>query len=94
MFFSRQDRESFILLDLFHDFTDQHNMVRLGVRSLIQNFEEIKDVLYRIYSRAEIKSKINESSDLLKQELSEYPKEIRYGDRTYTKNIFYNAIGV
>ncbi|EPY06205.1 hypothetical protein PAALTS15_15836 [Paenibacillus alvei TS-15] len=88
VFFDRDDKESFILIDLFHDFTDQHNMVRLGVRSSIQHFREIKNVLNSIYSRAEIKSKINESNDLLKQEISDYPKEIRYGDRTYIKHIF------
>ncbi|MCG7406525.1 hypothetical protein MH117_03780 [Paenibacillus sp. ACRRX] len=92
VFFDKDDRESFILIDLFHDFTDQYNMVKLGVRSSIHNFREVKNVLYRIYSRAEVKSKINESNDLLKQEISDYPKVIRYGDQTYIKNIFYNTI--
>ncbi|WHX49583.1 hypothetical protein QNH46_02525 [Paenibacillus woosongensis] len=91
VFFKRDDKESFILIDLFHDFTDQYNMVKLGVRSSIKSFEEIKDAIYSIYSRAEIKSKINESSNLLKQEIFDYPKEIRYGDQTYIRNILYNT---
>lgn len=66
VFFKRNDKESFILIDLFHDFTDQHIMVKLGVRSSIENFGAIKDVIYSIYTRAEIKSKINESIDFLK----------------------------
>ncbi|WP_019640773.1 hypothetical protein [Paenibacillus fonticola] len=92
VFFKREDKESFILIDLFHDFTDQYSMVKLGVRSSIKNFGEIKDVIYSIYSRAEIKSKIKESSNLLKREIFDYPKEIRYGDQTYIKNILYNTI--
>lgn len=92
VFFKRNDKESFILIDLFHDFTDQHNMVKLGVRSSIENFGAIKDVISSIYTRAEIKSKINESIDMLKQEISEYPIEIRYGDLTYIKNISFDTI--
>ncbi|WP_339293221.1 hypothetical protein MKY48_13975 [Paenibacillus sp. FSL W8-0187] len=92
VFFKRNDKESFILIDLFHDFTDQHNMVKLGVRSSIEDFGAMKDVIYSIHRRAEIKSEINKSIDLLKQEISEYPIEIRYGDLTYIKNIFYDTI--
>ncbi|OKP88491.1 hypothetical protein A3844_07240 [Paenibacillus helianthi] len=97
VFFTEDDRESFILIDLFNDFTDQHNMVKLGVRYEIkhQNDKQIRNILHNIHSRAEIKSKIKESDDdLLKLEINneDYPKEIRYGDQIYMKNICYNTI--
>lgn len=28
VFFTKDDKDSFILIDLFNDFTDQHNMIR------------------------------------------------------------------
>ncbi|MEK5239856.1 hypothetical protein NST99_29785 [Paenibacillus sp. FSL L8-0470] len=97
VFFTKDDRDSFILIDLFNDFTDQHNMVKLGVRCEIKhdNDKRIRNILNNIHSRAEIKSKIKESNDdLLKLEINseEYPKEIRYGDQKYIKNIYYNNI--
>lgn len=95
VFFTKDDKDSFILIDLFNDFTDQHNMVKLGVRCEINHDKRIRDIFNIIHSRAEIKSKINESDDdLLKLEINseDYPKEIRYGDQIYVKNIYYNTI--
>lgn len=94
VFFKKNDKNSFILIDLFNDFTDQHNMVKLGVRCEIKYDKQIRNILYNIHSGAEIKSKTKEShDDLLKLEISseDYPKEIRYGDRKYIKNIYYDA---
>lgn len=95
VFFKKDDKDSFTLIDLFNDFTDQHNMVKLGVHCEIKYDKQIRNILYNIHSRAEIKSKIKESyDDLLKLEISseDYPKEIRYGDQRYIKNIYYNTI--
>ncbi|AJS58992.1 hypothetical protein [Paenibacillus sp. IHBB 10380] len=95
VFFKKDDKDSFILIDLFNDFTDQHNMVKLGVRCEIKYDKQIRNILYNIHSRAEIKSKTKESyDDLLKSEISseDYPKEIRYGNQKYIKNIYYNSI--
>lgn len=62
--FSRNiDKNIFILIDLFNDFTDQHNMVKLGVRCEINHDKRIRDIFNNIHLRAEIKSKINESDD-------------------------------
>lgn len=99
VFFAEDDRDSFIVIDLFNDFTDQYNMVKLGVRYEVNNDKDkdkrIRDLLSDIHARAEIKSKLHESNDdLLKLEINSeaYPKVIRYGDQTYVKNIFYNTI--
>ncbi|MMZ57115.1 hypothetical protein D1872_190310 [compost metagenome] len=94
VFFNKEDGESFILIDLFSDFTDQHNMVKLGVRCEVNNGKRIREKLFSIYARAEIKSKIKESNDdSLKVEVYnvDYPKEIRYGNQKYLKNIYYKT---
>lgn len=95
VFIKEDDRDSFIFIDLFNGFTDQHNMVKLGVRCDSKLDEKIRNLLYQIYSQAELTSKFIESYDgLLKLEIcsGDYPKEIRYGDYTYIKNIHYSAI--
>ncbi|TVX96269.1 hypothetical protein [Cohnella terricola] len=95
VFFKKDDKESFILIDLFNDFTDQHNMVKLGVRCEVNKDKQIRNILSSIHSRAEIKSSLKESDDdLLKFEICnvDYPKEIRYGNQKYIINIYYNAI--
>jgi len=97
VFFTKDNSDDFIMIDLFSDFTDQHNMVKLGVRYEIKqdNDKRIKNLLNNLHSRAEIKSKIEESNeDSLKLEIKneEYPKEIRYGDQTYLKNIHYKTL--
>lgn len=95
MFFTKYDKNSFILIDLFNDFTDQHNMVKLGVRCEIKHDKRIRYILNNIHLRSETKSKMNESNDdLLKLDINseEYPKEIRYEDHIYIKNIYYNTI--
>ncbi|OWR32309.1 hypothetical protein CDO73_01485 [Saccharibacillus sp. O23] len=96
VFFNKEDKESFILIDLFHDFTDQYNMVQLGVRCKIENDNEkrIKNILNDLHARAEIKSEIQESHDLLKSQIGSenYPKEIRYGDKKYITNIYYKTM--
>ncbi|MGN7763378.1 hypothetical protein [Paenibacillus sp. 22594] len=95
VFFTKDDKDSFILIDLFNDFTDQHNMVKLGVRCEVKYDKWIRNILNNIHSRAEIKSKIKESDDdLLKLEINseDYPKEIRYGDQKYMKNIYNDTI--
>ena len=58
-------------------------------------YKQYLSILYNIHSGAEIKSKTKEShDDLLKLEINseDYPKEIRYGDRKYIKNIYYDAL--
>lgn len=94
VFFAIGDKDVFILIDLFNDFTDQHNMVKLGVRCEIKHHKQIRDLLHDIHSRAEIKSEIKESEDLLKLEINSgnYPEVIRYGTEKYIKNIYYNSI--
>ncbi|MNO07944.1 hypothetical protein D3C81_2303610 [compost metagenome] len=70
-------------------------MVKLGVRCEMKHDKQIRNILYNIHSRAEPTSKIIEgTNDLLKLEIDsgQYPQEIRYGDRKYRKNIYYNAI--
>jgi len=94
VFFKKDDKENFIFIDLFNDFTDQYNMVKLGVRCEVDKYKRIRNILSSIYSRAEIKSNLKESEDdSLKYEIgnADYPKEIRYGNHKYTKNIYYNA---
>ncbi|ADM71139.1 hypothetical protein GMA19_03334 [Paenibacillus polymyxa E681] len=95
VFSTKYDKNIFILIDLFNDFTDQHNMVKLGVRCEINHDKRIRDIFNNIHLRAEIKSKINESDDdLLKLDINseDYPKEVPYGDHIYIKNIYYNTI--
>lgn len=94
VFFNGEDKESFLFIDLFNGFTDQHSMVKIGVRCGINHGAEIKNILNQIWERVEIKSKIEEYyDDSLKREISpaRYPKEIRYGHETYRTNIFFNA---
>ncbi|CAH1203129.1 MULTISPECIES: hypothetical protein [Paenibacillus] len=94
VFLNKNDGESFILIDLFQDFTDQYNMVKLGVRCEVNFGRQIRDKIWSIHSRAEIKSKIKESNDdLLKLDICsvDYPKEIRYGNQKYLKNIYYKT---
>lgn len=93
VFHKRDDRESFLLLDLFHDFTDQHNMVRLGIRCTVQHYEGLREVLLRIYDSVEIKSRLLEGNGELKRELTEYPKHIKYGDRVYVQELYYDTFG-
>ncbi|MCM3337895.1 hypothetical protein M3650_04415 [Paenibacillus sp. MER TA 81-3] len=93
VFFKNNDMDSFILIDLFNDFTDQHNMVKLGVRCETIQEKQIRDILFDLHSKTDIKSKIKESyDDFLKLEIikADYPKEIQYGSQKYIKKIYYN----
>lgn len=92
VFFHKTNPDCFIVIDLFHEFTDQYNMVKLGVRCEVEEEDIIRTVLQEIYSGAEVASDFQESYDgLLQLEIhpKNFPQEIRYGDHTYIKNINY-----
>jgi DNA adenine methylase len=92
VYFSRNDLDRFIMIDLFHDFTDQHNMVRLGVRCNSEHEYRVKEVLEALHTRVDLKCRlVVNNEDLLKLEISQdkYPKKIRYGSEIYMKDICY-----
>lgn len=92
VFFHKTNPDRFIVIDMFCDFTDQYNMVKLGVRCEAEEEDVIRTVLQEIHSGAEVASEFQESYDgLLQLEIhpKNFPQEIRYGDHTYIKDIHY-----
>lgn len=77
VFKSNIDSEEFVVFDLYNGFTDQNNMVMIGVRCVDDN-KEIKNSLIKLHERLEPTSKFIEEygSDLLKMvDKRKYPKK-------------------
>lgn len=77
VFKSNIDSEEFVVFDMYNGFTDQNNMVKLGVRC-IDNDKEIRNSLIKLHEKLEHVSKFIEEygSNLLKMvDKSNYPKK-------------------
>lgn len=97
VFYNNRNSEIFITLDLYNGWTDQNNMIGLGIRCPMYLSLKVKEFLIELYHKGVPRSDFIESvGDKLKNEIVEnnFPKAILDCNGTYNQRIEYYVEGV
>lgn len=94
LIFYSKDEKSFIYIDMYFSPTDQHNMIKFGVRATKNIEKEVYKIIYIIHSNTIVKSEIQNGEDILGDvaDRHKYPKIIPTITKDENDQIVYEYI--